>query len=119
MVAQDPSRLAGSRWQAVEVGSIDVDAGVPSTLAFEPPGRVSGNSGCNRYFGTVEVGAGSVRFGPLAATRMMCPPPRMEQEARFLEALAKAECWRIDDDARLVLADAAGTPLIVFEREQT
>ncbi|QLH39663.1 MAG: META domain-containing protein [Defluviicoccus sp.] len=49
----------------------------------------------------------------------MCPPPRMEQEARFLEALAKAECWRIDDDARLVLADAAGTPLIVFEREQT
>ena len=33
------------------------------------------------------IADGKLSFGPLMATRMACPPPRDEVEARFLEAL--------------------------------
>lgn len=114
---QDASALGGSRWRAEEVGGRAVAEGVQSTLVFDRAGRVSGSGGCNRFSGPVEVGAGSIRFGALAATRMACPPPGMEQEDRYFAALARSERWRVDADGRLVLMDAAGGPVVVFRRQ--
>jgi heat shock protein HslJ len=38
----------------------------------------------------------------------------MDQEQRFLDALARASAWRIGDDGLLRLADAAGNELLRF-----
>jgi heat shock protein HslJ len=53
-------------------------------------GQISGRAACNRYGGSLREGEspGAIAgIGPLAVTRMMCPPPQMEAEQRFLAAL--------------------------------
>src|SRR5207244_10818252 len=65
-------------------------AGEPSvTLAYQA-GRLAGKSGCNQYSAAIKAGdlPGDVTVGPAAGTRMACPPPAMEAERRFLDALA-------------------------------
>jgi heat shock protein HslJ len=41
-------------------------------LRFEAE-RVSGNDGCNNFFGSYTLDEDSLRFGMLASTRMACP----------------------------------------------
>ena len=50
--------------------------------------RFSGLAGCNRYFGDIKgKGPRDLAFGPIGATRMMCPNPMMQVEDRYLQAL--------------------------------
>jgi len=82
--------LAGVEWQLDEFrpgGPIPEEVEV--TLVFGD-GRVAGKSGCNRYTASISTGElpGSLSVdGPLAGTRMACPPPKDEVEARYLKAL--------------------------------
>jgi heat shock protein HslJ len=53
-------------------------------------GVIAGRAACNRYTGGVTAGEkpGDLSLsGPLAVTRMMCPPPLMEWEQRYTQAL--------------------------------
>jgi heat shock protein HslJ/uncharacterized membrane protein len=96
--------LVGTSWRAEEIEGRGVLAGAESTLAFDTARRISGQAACNRYVGTFEVGESTIRLKPAGATRMACPPPVMEQEARFLAAFGAATTFRRDGD-RLVLLD--------------
>ncbi len=60
-------------------------------------GQVSGSAGCNRYSGTytVDPAKGTIQFGPLAATMMMCQPEIMDQENEFLNAMQSATGYRV------------------------
>lgn len=65
------------------------DAPSPPTLGIEN-GRASGTTGCNRWTADVVWSqGGSVRFGPIATTRMACAPALMVQERTFLDALKR------------------------------
>jgi heat shock protein HslJ len=66
------------------------------TLAFGD-GRCFGSSGCNRFSGSADVGAGSIVLGPLAGTMMACEPEVMDAEAATLAALAAASAWSVRD----------------------
>ena len=59
--------------------------------------RASGSAGCNRFSGTYELSGNSLRFGPLATTRMMCPPEIMAVEDAMLKALAGELAWSLQD----------------------
>jgi heat shock protein HslJ len=48
---------------------------------------VTGYSGCNRFNGRYAESPGKIEVGPLAMTRMACPPPMMEIEAAFSQSL--------------------------------
>jgi heat shock protein HslJ len=51
--------------------------------------RASGFSGCNRFTGTYDLRDGKLAFGPLAATRMACPPGGAGAlEQPYLDALS-------------------------------
>jgi heat shock protein HslJ len=66
-----------------------VPDGIAITLQVEDD-RIAGAAGCNRYSGALKEGdaPGDVTLeGPMAVTRMMCPPPLMEAEQRYLQAL--------------------------------
>ena len=64
-----------------------IPAEVKVDIVFEAD-KFSGLAGCNRYFGGIKgKGPRDLAFGPIGATRMMCPDPVMQVEDRYLQAL--------------------------------
>jgi heat shock protein HslJ len=67
------------------------------SLAFDSKaGRVSGMAGVNRFGGPYVIGPGTLKLGPLMATKMAGSPELNELETRFLRTLERATAWRIN-----------------------
>lgn len=82
-------------------------------LILRTDGRtVDGSGGCNRLGGTYELAGSKLSFGPLATTKMMCADA-IDQERRFLQALAGVRGWRVRGDD-LELLDAGGAVVAAF-----
>ncbi len=99
--------LVGTSWLAEEIDGRTVLEKVESTLTFDSAQRIAGQAACNRYFGALELGDGTIRLKPAGTTRMACPPPIMEQESRFLTALGAATAFR-RERGKLLLLDEGG-----------
>jgi len=98
--------LIGTSWVAEDIDGRAVIERTESTLSFDTVDRVSGQTACNRYFGGVELGDGTIRVKSTGSTRMACAPEIMEQESRFLDGLAAARAFRAEDGKLLLLDDA-------------
>lgn len=90
--------LEGTNWQLVEVGGAPVPAAADSNrrpgLRLVPAGhKVQGLAGCNRMMGSYELNGPSLKFGPLATTRMACPS--MDAEQAYLAALGATTRYEI------------------------
>ena len=89
--------LEGTDWSLVALGGEPVAA----TEARARPGfqlvaegrKIQGSAGCNRMMGTYELDGASLKFGPIASTKMACPA--METETKFLSALAATTRYEI------------------------
>lgn len=104
----------GSRWRLARLGEQSALADVEVTLVFEEEGKISGSAGCNRYFGEARLEQGRLALGPIGSTKRMCLGPGMEQETRYLRALAEAE--RLERTAKqLILRCGAELGPLVFE----
>jgi len=114
-----PPDLAGTAWQAAEIRGRAVHGDVASTLRFDDDGRVSGSAGCNRYFGTLSLEGERVSVGPLGSTRMMCAPPVMDQEQRFLQALEGARRLERRGDALLFFGEGDAATLRLLPADET
>ena len=97
------SSLAGSEW-----GMADADR---PFVQFEAEGRVVGDAGCNRFFGSYEEDGDTLKIGPLGTTRMACIPDMMATEKRFLDALGKAAAFS-RQGIHLVISDADGAVVL-------
>lgn len=100
-----PDGLTGTRWLAKTVAGRTVPEGVAVTLEFPEPGQIAGRSGCNRYSGPIGVADGRLVIGPLAMTRMACPPPQSEFERLFIATAAKARRLERDNSALVLVAE--------------
>ena len=109
-------RLYGHTWVAEEVDGQPVADGIEPSLIVAADGKVSGNAGCNGYFGSVIVDGEAISFGNLGATQKACPEPAMSQEHRLLKALDSTRGYRLVNGA-LVLLDGAGAPLARFHEK--
>ena len=101
--------LTGS-WRVVEVGGKPVTECQPNRepdLVFTAEGRVSGSTGCNRYTGTYQQDGTSLKFSPMAVTKMACRPPLDALERAFLQAMAGTAAMR-KSGTTLELLDAGG-----------
>ena len=99
--------LDATRWVLVELAGEPVAnaaTGEAPDLELEG-GRVSGTGGCNRLTGTYETSGDTLRFGPLATTRMACEEAVMRRETAFLAALAATTRFEVAG-SHLVLFDA-------------
>jgi heat shock protein HslJ len=87
--------LAVGEWALSGFGRNEPYSGDPPvSLVFED-GRISGFSGCNRYFGQIsEPGSGSIDIVELGMTRMTCPEEVNDIENRYLAALEGATGYR-------------------------
>ncbi|MCU0984370.1 MAG: META domain-containing protein [Acetobacteraceae bacterium] len=112
--AAEPASPQGA-WVAEEIGGATPVPGEAASLEIGADGAVSGSTGCNRFRGRAEIGTGTLTFSPLATTRMACPGPAMEQERRFLEALAASRRYRVEA-GMLTLLGADGGALARFRR---
>lgn len=110
-----PQDLAGTGWLAEDIDGQGVLDDLQTTLSFESDEQVSGNAGCNRYFGSVSISGAALSFGPLGATRMACPDAVSDQEDRFLDALTKVVGFSFAD-GKLLLSDRDGAALVRLSR---
>ncbi len=94
--------LAGSEW--------GIDGQDLPFIRFESEGRVTGNGGCNRFFGRYETDAnGGLKFGLLASTKMACP--QLENETKLLQQLDAVRIFRRDATS-LTLSSNDGTEIL-------
>lgn len=80
--------LQDTKWQlsAASLSSVDL-AKYEITIEFAVD-KVSGFAGVNRYTGSFETEPdGSIKFGPLATTKMAGTPEAMAAESAYLKAL--------------------------------
>lgn len=115
----DPDRpIEGTRWVLdgilTEQAASSVPAGVVAALTFSG-GNVQVEAGCNGGSGSARIGDGTIAFGPLATTRMMCDEPRMEVEAAILGLLQGDVAFEIEA-ATLTLT--SGSDGLTFRAEE-
>ncbi|MEZ5556956.1 MAG: META domain-containing protein [Pseudomonadales bacterium] len=102
--------LSGTTWQLVEIAAMDDRVFMPAAgaryeLTFEAGGVLLVQADCNRGRGTwAETGSGGIVFGPIATTRMACPPGSLD--ARFLSSLSYVRSYVLRD-GHLYLATMA------------
>ena len=82
-------------------------------ISFLKEGKISGETGCNRFFGDFSANDKALTFSNMGSTRMMCP--QMEFEGAYLTALDKVSSYIIHDDS-LVFKDNEGNIIAVLER---
>lgn len=115
--AADTAASPAGSWLLEGIGGGTAAEGVETVLEIAGDGRVSGRGGCNGMGGMATIAGEAITFGPIVATNMACAPAAMEQEARFLAALAEVRAWRIDPaQQKLTLLDAGGNTVLVLAR---
>ncbi|MDB6179691.1 META domain-containing protein [Paracoccus sp. Z330] len=113
--AQD---LTGSSWQLVEIQSMNDTTMTPDdrsnyTMEFLPEGTVAVKADCNRGTGSWESEAeGTIRFGPIAATRALCTPTSISEE--YLGQFEWVRSYTFDE-GNLFLATMADGSILKFE----
>jgi heat shock protein HslJ len=117
--------LTGTRWRLVEVQSINDDQGTTKTpdpgkftVDFGADGRAAFQIDCNRGNGSWTAtpsgndDSGTLTFGPIATTRMMCPQPSLDQIVA--EALSCVRSYLIRDQ-KLHMSLLADGGILVWE----
>jgi heat shock protein HslJ len=102
-----PPALIGTQWRVERLDGKGVPDRSRSTLQFSDSAAAGGVLACNRFTASYTQDGAYLKFGEVASTRMACPQPVMEQEARFSAVLEATRGVRRDGNA-LLLVDAAG-----------
>jgi heat shock protein HslJ len=95
--------LTGGEWRVTGIGGRSVAGESPPTLEFTAGGGLSGSGSCNRYAGSYALSGEGLSISGVAATRMACAEPTMNQEQRFFAALSAVYRFEIAADGSLIL----------------
>lgn len=112
--------LAGTRWRLVAVQSKDVSGTArpaPDRLhviEFRADGGLAAQLDCNRGTASWQEGiahatGGSLRIGPVASTRALCPPPSMGE--LLAARLSDVASYRLRDGHLVLVLKADGGSL--------
>lgn len=103
-----PANLANTSWSIVAIDGEPIAPSADYYLNFANE-ELTGKAGCNGFSGPFILGGDTLTPGPIVATRMACPPPRMEHERKMLAALGEPVTVRFESGERLVLAGSGAT----------
>ena len=98
----EPAALVGTTWTVTgtlateAVSSVPADSTASITIADD--GTAAVDTGCNTGSGSVEVTDTTLTFGPIAITKMACPPEQTALEASVLSVLQGEVTYTIDGD---------------------
>jgi heat shock protein HslJ len=106
-------------WQSTQLADgsrIAPDAPERYTLTFQPGGRVNVRADCNRGSASYLLNASQLSFGPIALTKMMCPPG--SRDGAFLEGLGAVSAQGMSgSDLVLTLRGNAGSMRFTTTRQ--
>jgi membrane-bound inhibitor of C-type lysozyme/heat shock protein HslJ len=106
-----PRELVGT-WLVEDINSRGVIDDLQTTLELHDDGTYSGMAGCNSYTGVFTVKSLSISFSTAAATRKLCAPAIMDQEAKFFTALSQGLSYEVKGEGGLrFFADDYTVPL--------
>ena len=108
------SDLVGSVWRPSFMSAAELIPGVEMVVNFNPGGKISGNGGCNQFFGAYTVSGNLIKIGPIASTRKGCPG-LIGVEAAFFAMLESAKTFE-EQGGMLVLYDVTGAKVLELAR---
>jgi len=84
------------QWERTVTPIETVESPAPDryTLELSPNGRLLARADCNRGTGSYRIGAGTIAIGPVATTRMACPPGALD--ASYLRDLQRASSFFVE-----------------------
>ena len=90
--------LPGTTWNLVELNNSKIEHPGPQVphLRFETD-KVTGNDGCNNFFGAYTLDGNKLKFGMLASTRMACPQIN-DLDIEFNKVITMTSSYRISGD---------------------
>ena len=114
----EENSLDNSHWRLVSFGGLGSEEqpveGSMITLILAD-GQAGGYGGCNSYGGTYQVEGDSITFDEMVRTERACEDDRItEQENSYFQAMESVARFERTDNL-LVLSDADGNGLLVFE----
>lgn len=113
----DPATLLlGEPWEVVELEGSAVAEPTRMTLGFAAEGQLAGLAACNRYFGRYALSGEGLRLSPQGATKMACESGAMQDEQRFMAAIARITGFGVGADGGLVLR--AGDAVVMRARRR-
>jgi heat shock protein HslJ len=104
-VARPDVPLEGTRWVVDGIVAGEAVSSIPADVVASltiDAGTAAVETGCNTGSGSVEVGARTLVFGPLATTLVACPPDVTDVEQAVLRTLEGDVDYEVDGD-RLAL----------------
>jgi copper homeostasis protein (lipoprotein) len=110
--------IKGKHWRLVELQektiAIETRPGIEAFLILhEEENRITGNGGCNHFFGTYELfNENGIRISQIGATKMMCPD--MEPETTFFRTLESVSSYTIQGET-LLFYDSPASIAAKFE----
>jgi heat shock protein HslJ len=117
-IADKPSDIVEKYWKLIEIRGQKVTtenfaAKEPHLILKSADNRVTGNGGCNSFFGTYELQANvnRISFSKIGSTKMACMKPTVEDD--FLNVLETVDNYTIKNDT-LQLNKARMAPLAKF-----
>ena len=113
--SQDPAALEGQSWiltQMLSAGGQTQILDVGVSAEFDGT-TISGNAGCNSYHASYEASGGDISFGPIAATKKICPEDEQSTEDRYLQLLAEIGSYEVSGRS-MSMNDTDGTPVLQF-----
>jgi heat shock protein HslJ len=113
--AQDPAALEGESWILTQMltagGQTEI---VQTRVSAQFDGTtISGKAGCNSYHASYEASGSDISFGPIAATKKLCPEDEQSTEDRYLHLLAEIGSYEVSGRS-MSMNDSDGTPVLQF-----
>ncbi len=110
-----PGSLEGNLWKLTAYANAqgamtNVPATSRVTVEFNS-GKVTGNGGCNNYFGSYTVNGNTIAISEVAATMKACPQPIMTLEQAYFKALQAAASFKVTGDTLELMNNAGKTTL--------
>lgn len=109
--------IRGVTWQLSDLGDNTINNSIITTLVFEDDNKISGNGGCNNYFGTYDLYTNGLAISNIGTTKKLCSEEIMEQEMTYLTVLGKAKSIKFSD-YKLEIDSTAEITSIKFNREK-
>lgn len=114
----DTLQLFGNKWTAYDISDrrLDVSSDVMPYMIFSRDGRVSGFSGCNRFFGDFGIDGKNISLSNIGMTRMLCVGDANQIENDFAIALQQINNYSINGGTLTLYNDT--NPIIKLQINQ-